>query len=196
MSSENAKKPQKFPVTPAEKVFETPIFSVQKQRATALRTPDELDIFTLRCSHWVNVVPVTTTGEIVLICQHRFGSDSLVYEVPGGAVDVGEKDFTMAALRELEEETGLTSQRILALPDYFPNPALQGNSIGYFVAFDVIPAQGGAHQDPFENIEPILLPWREALVWARQGRVKHALSALALLLAEPLLIQKFGSKDG
>ena len=176
-----------------EKVaFQCPIFRVYEKTAMTKNGEHELKVYTLGCSNWVNVVPVTSTGEIVLIEQHRFGADHFVLEVPGGAVDKGEKDTTMAALRELEEETGLTSQRILSLTGFYPNPALQNNRVTNFIAFDVQPLEKKVdHNDPFEEIKVHLVPLKEAMQMARSGQIAHALSALALLVAEPYLNQKF-----
>jgi 8-oxo-dGTP pyrophosphatase MutT (NUDIX family) len=150
-------------------------------------------MYTIKCSHWVNVIPVTADGHVALVEQHRFGTDTITLETPGGAVDPGENDLTMAALRELEEETGLTSQRLLSLPGFAPNPAIQGNRITYFIAFDCQPlAIPRQHHDPFEDIQIRMVPVEEALMLARSGQIQHALAALALLLAEPYLRSRWG----
>lgn len=169
-------------------VFQCPIFSVHEKTAVTKNEEHKLDVYTLTCSDWVNVVPVTSSGKIVLIEQHRFGTDSFVLEVPGGAVHRNEKDTTMAAIRELEEETGLTTKRILSLPGFYPNPAIQNNRMSYFLALDVHPLEKPvAHFDPFEEIKIHLVDVKQAMHMARTGQIKHALSALALLLAEPYL---------
>lgn len=179
---------RKFSLSEPEKSFSCPIFQVESRVATSHNGAHQLSVYTLQCSHWVNVVPVTADGHIVLIEQHRFGTDSITLETPGGAVDVGEKDLTLAALRELEEETGLTSQRILALPGFAPNPAIQRNRITYFVAFDCLPlAVPRDHDDPFEEIRIRMVSIDEALMLARTGQIQNALAALALLVAEPYL---------
>lgn len=185
---------KKFELQAPKEVFHCPIFKVDERLARAHDGVSQQSMFTIRCSDWVNVVPVTATGQIVLIEQHRFGTDTFVLETPGGAVDPGEKDTTMAALRELEEETGLTTQRILSLPGYLPNPAIQNNRITYFVAFDVQPlTKPSTHVDPFESIRLHIVPVAEAMNMARTGRIGHALSALALLLAEPMLQTRFAT---
>lgn len=179
---------KKFELTEPQETYRCPIFRVESREA---KSPDGLHkqaMFTIRCAPWVNVVPVTADGHIVLVEQHRIGTDTMTLETPGGAVDFGETDLTLSALRELEEETGLTSQRLLALPGFAPNPAIQGNRITYFIAFDCQPlAVAREHCDPFEQIKIHFVPIEEALMMARTGQIQHALAALALLIAEPYL---------
>lgn len=189
--SVNEKEPselRKFALSEPQEDYSCPIFKVESRVAVSHDGVHSQPVYTIRCSQWVNVIPVTADGHIVLIEQHRFGTDTITLETPGGAVDAGERDLTMAALRELEEETGLTSHRLLSLPGYAPNPAIQGNRITYFIAFDCQPlATPRNHHDPFEVIRIRTVPIEEALMMARSGQIQHALAALALLLAEPYL---------
>lgn len=169
-------------------ILQCPVFAVHGKTAVTKDGQHELSVYTLTCSDWVNVVPVTPTGKIVLVEQHRFATDNFVLEVPGGAVHRDEKDTTMAAVRELEEETGLTSKRILSLPNFYPNPAIQSNKMHYFLALDVQPLEKPVdHFDPFEEIKLHFVDIKDAMHMVRTGQIKHALSALALLLAEGYL---------
>lgn len=182
---------KKFELSEPQEVYSCPIFRVESREAKSHDGAHRQSMFTVRCAPWVNVVPVTADGHIVLVEQHRFGTNSMTLETPGGAVDPGETDLTMAALRELEEETGLTSQRVLSLPGFAPNPAIQGNRITYFIAFDCQPlAVPRDHSDPFEQIKIHFVPIEQALMMARTGQIQHALAALALLVAEPYLRAK------
>ncbi len=177
-------------------VFQCSVLKVQEKIALSHDKQHELKVYTFSCANWVNIVPVTANGEVVLIEQHRFGSDSFIVEVPGGAVDSGENDVTLAAKRELEEETGLTSERILALSGFYPNPAIQSNRVSNFIAFDVFPCPiPPVHKDPFEEIQFRIVSIHQALYMARSGQIAHALSALALLVAEPYLLRKFPPKE-
>ncbi|HXN40209.1 MAG TPA: NUDIX hydrolase, partial [Myxococcaceae bacterium] len=54
---------------------------------------------------WVNIIPITPEGKVVLIRQFRSGIWSDTLEIPGGMVESGEEPID-AAKRELEEETG------------------------------------------------------------------------------------------
>lgn len=171
-----------------KEVFSCRIFSAIESLVQHAVQETEASIYTLQFSDWVNVIPVTADGKIVLVRQHRFGTNKVTLETPGGAVDAHEKDLTMAALRELEEETGLSTKKILALPGYAPNPAVQNNRITYFLALDVQPVEDRKHfPDDFEHLEMELMSVDDALSACRNGTMGHALAALGILLAEPYL---------
>lgn len=188
MNEKDPRPPRAFPFSfqDEREAFQCEIFRVH-QKTAVTKKKETLKIYTLACANWVNVVPVTSDGQILLIEQHRFGSDSFVWEVPGGAIDKGENDPTMAAVRELEEETGFTSRRVISLASVYANPALQNNRVYYFVAFDVYPLAKLHPADPFEDIQIHAYPVAEVMQMVRSGQISHSLSALALLMAEPYL---------
>jgi hypothetical protein len=62
-----------------------PIFRVRREKARSLRTAQASDFYTLECGDWVNVVPVTADGQVVMIRQYRHGSHRVTLEIPGVA---------------------------------------------------------------------------------------------------------------
>jgi ADP-ribose pyrophosphatase len=182
---------KKYPMTKPKTVFDCVVFSVEERLLTDFDNSKSLNIFTLSPTNWINIVPVTAQGEIVFVEQHRFGIDDITFETPGGVVDPEEiKDPTLTALRELEEETGLTSRKVLGLPAFYPNPALQSNKIYFFIAFDVMPCENPRPKDPFENIAVHFIKIDEAYELVRTGQISNGLAALSLLLAEPYIRKK------
>lgn len=140
--------------------------------------------YRLDCPDWVNVLAVTTSNQAVLIRQARPGPMKLVLETPGGVANPGEKDLMMAALRELEEETGYTSSRVLPLASLNPNPAIQNNTCHFFVALACHVNPARRHfPDIDEVIETELVDVGGLDGLVRTGRIDHALSALCILLA-------------
>ena len=145
----------------------------------------EQDMFRFVCPDWVNVLPVTREGEIVLIRQFRFGTLTNTLETPGGVVESAEKDTTVAALRELEEETGYTTSRILSLGSLSPNPALQSNRIHMFVALDCAPKEPRTRfPDALEQVVVERVPIAEVETLVRTGRIDSALCCLTIMLAK------------
>lgn len=140
----------------------------------------------LDCPDWVNILPITFDRKALLIRQPRAGALKTILETPGGMLDPHEaKDPMMAAIRELEEETGFTSQRVLPLGSINPNPAIQNNKCHFFVALAATPNPARQHfPDEDERIEPVLVAVEELDGLVRTGQIDHALSALCIMLAQ------------
>ena len=67
----------------------TRIFSIREDRYQLPRHEKEASFYVLESSDWVNVIPLTEQGEVVLIRQFRFGTENVTLEIPGGIVDPG-----------------------------------------------------------------------------------------------------------
>ncbi len=123
---------------------------------------------------WCNVVPITPSGDVVLIRLHRFGIDAPSLEIPGGLIDPGEQPID-AARRELREESGYESDEVSPLGVVHANPALQPTRLHMFVARNCRPAPGGQQLDELEDCEVVLVPLSEIDALLRRGEITHAL---------------------
>ncbi len=159
---------------------------------------DERPFYRLAVPDWVNLVPVTAQGKVLLVRQFRVGIEGSVLETPGGVVDAGEKDTTLAAVRELEEETGYTSRNVLPLAALNPNPAIMTNIVHFFLALHCEPARPRQHfPDAGEfdlQTEAVAIADLDLLV--RSGRINHCLSALAIMLAQRYLGRAEAGSEG
>ena len=172
-------------------LLKTPIFEVEQFSLQDQPGPSEHPWYRLLASDWVNVLPVTPDGQALLIRQPRAGVLRHILECPGGTLDEGETDPTLAAARELEEETGHRSTRILSLGSIHTNPAIISNRIHFFLALDCkIPSDRRHFPDPSESIEIVAVPLQELETMVRTGQVDHALCALCILLARPYLQER------
>lgn len=135
----------------------------------------------IEADDWANVLPITRSGEIVLVKQFRFGSGEVSLELPGGVVDAGE-DPAGTVARELEEETGYRAGRVLQLGIYRPNPAHFTNRVHAFVALDCEAVHDG-QPDHGEDVSVELVPRTSLASLARDGRITHALILATLHLA-------------
>jgi len=135
----------------------------------------------LDCPAWVNVVPVTAAGNVVLIRQYRHGIREVTLEIPGGVVEAGEAPAAAAA-RELGEETGYAAQAIRPLARVLPNPAVQNNYLYLYVA-EGCRRSGPPRPDRFEDIEVLERPLAEISALIRDGHIAHSMviTAFALL---------------
>ena len=169
-------------------IMTTKPFAVEEIHFEYKDLKPEHPYYRMHCPDWVNVLPILADGRAVLIEQPRIGSMSVVLETPGGVVDPGEKDMTMTAARELEEETGLVSQRILNLGSMNPNPAIMTNTCHFFLALGCVPCQVRKHlPDADERITTRIVGADELDFLVRTRQINHALSALCIMLAQKYL---------
>jgi ADP-ribose pyrophosphatase len=148
------------------------IFKLRQLEAADPRTGRPHPRVVLDCPDWVNVIPVTKHGEIVMIRQFRFGIWSLCLEIPGGMLDPGE-DPAVAAGRELEEETGYRAGRMIPLGWCHPNPAIQNNRLHTFLAEDCVQVHQG-EPDEQEDISVELCSREQVNGFLRDGQITHS----------------------
>jgi ADP-ribose pyrophosphatase len=175
--SQREKKMGSWPLLGREVVYKTPIFSLWKEQVTSPRTGEDLSLYVLDSLDWVNVIPLTSAGEVVLIRQYRQGTRALTLEIPGGMIERGESPAEGAA-RELLEETGRKGSSLSLLGVVEPNPAILNNRCYTYLAHDV---EEVAEQelDRGEEIEVLPTPLSEVPGLIASGAIQHSLVVVA-----------------
>lgn len=137
--------------------------------------------YVLESNAWINVVPVTPSGGIVLVRQYRHGIEQPTLEIPGGLVDRSDASPAAAAVRELLEETGHAGRPPELLGIVSSNPAILTNRTHCFVVRDAVPV-GAPNPDPHEDVTVEVHPIARVREMVLQGEIHHSLSVCALLL--------------
>lgn len=155
------------------------VFTVRERKLRSSRTGQAHPFYVLDCADWVNVIAVSEKDELILVRQHRAGTDRPSLEVPGGMVDPGESPLE-AARRELLEETGYAPSELVPIGTIHPNPALQANVTHSFLATGCRRV-ADPKLDSTEEVEVVLEPVARADEMLRNGEITHALVAVAFL---------------
>lgn len=171
-------KPGRWKEIETEFLEDCRVFTVSRTTAESPADGRHHPFFRIDSVDWVNVVPLTSDDEVVMVKQFRHGLREITLEVPGGMVDPGEEPRA-AALRELVEETGYRAGEIYDLGSVNPNPALFGNRLHTFVAKGCERVTEVANDEREETIVE-LVPRRKLRELVLAGKVDHALVLAAL----------------
>ena len=171
----------RWDVIRSEIIYRCRIFSVRRDESRAQGSGQTHDFHVLETRDWVNVVPLTRDGHVVMVRQFRHGIRDLTLEVPAGIIDDTDAAPAEAARRELREETGYATRRIVPLGVVHPNPAIMNNRCHMFVAYD-IEEVGAPQWDTTEELAVEIVPLDRVPELIRCGAVSNALTVVAFHL--------------
>lgn len=126
----------------------------------------------------VALLPMLDGDRVCLIRNRRYAVHKTLLEIPAGTIDPGEPPDACAH-RELREETGYVAGRITLLTEWWVSPGLFTERMYLFRCEDLRP--GRSSLEPDESIEPVEVPWDQAVSMAMDGRIEDAKSMLAIL---------------
>lgn len=167
-----------------QKLLNTPPFAVEEVTLAEDGREIPTHYYRLRAPSWVNIFALTPENEAILVRQPRVGMMHMTLETPGGGIDDNE-DPSLAAHRELEEETGFRAGSMHFLGTISPNPAIMTNRLHMFLARDCrIPEDRSHFPDESEQIEIVKVSLPELDSLLSQGQIHNALASLTILMAQ------------
>lgn len=128
----------------------------------------------------VGVLPITETGEVVLVRQFRKPYECETLEIPAGKKEPEEEPL-VCALRELREETGITAESITFLAEMYPSPGYTDETVHIYKAEGLTYGEMSTDEDEF--IEVFRYPLEEALNMVKNGNIKDAKTIIAIVMA-------------
>ena len=177
----NYQKPESYfkeTTASSELIFDGKVLHLYRDE---INLPDGGKSFREYCKHngAVCVVPLTREGEVICIRQYRYALDRVTLEIPAGKFDYIGEDHREAALRELREETGYTTETLVDIGPLATSPALLTEIIYCYLAEDLIP--GDCDPDPDEFLEMVKIPLEELVNMILSGEVQDAKTQAAVL---------------
>ncbi len=128
--------------------------------------------------------------EILLVRQFRGAVREVCLEIPAGTLDRAADDSTedpdLAAVRELEEETGYRAGRWRALGRFYTAPGFASEEMHLYLATELrlVDAYAGPAED--ERLELVRMPWRKAVDLAEAGGIRDAKTLVGLFWLDRL----------
>ncbi len=123
-------------------------------------------------------------GQVILVDQPRVPPDCRCIELPAGLVGDHDPNATVeeTAIKELEEETGFTAERVERLGDFYSSPGMLAEGFTLVRAHGVRKiGEGGG--DESEDINVHLVPRAEIINFIEQKRAEgFGVDAKLLLL--------------
>lgn len=130
----------------------------------------------------VAVLPITKEGKIVMVEQYRKPLERSLVEIPAGKLEPGEEP-KQTAMRELEEETGYTTDDLQFVTSFATSPGFADEVIHLYVATNIELAENKLDGDEDEFVELIELTLNEAEQYEQDERIWDAKTAYAVLYA-------------
>ena len=126
----------------------------------------------------VIILPVLRDGSIVMIRNLRHTLGEELWELPAGTLEKGE-DPALCAGRELVEETGYHSKRILSLGWFYTSPGILTEKMFAFLATDLTPGPQALEEN--ETITTVVLPPTEIRRMIKDNEIVDGKSIAVLL---------------
>ena len=141
----------------------------------------------------VAVLPLTESGEVILERQYRYPFGEVLVEIPAGKLESPEEDPRKAALRELEEETGMVATDLRYLGDYYPSPAVFDERIRLYLATGLTPTR--QHTDEDEFLEVFTMPLDDLVEQIMAGNIPDGKTQVAALRVYHTLQTQKGEQE-
>lgn len=126
---------------------------------------------------WINILPITTDLNVLMLKHYRPGADEVLIEIPGGIVEGEDTSVEETARRELKEETGYGGGIFFQVGSYFANPANSNNKTTSFLAVN-IEKVAEVHLDDAEDLELHTMPLTEFFDTILTNRNENIVQAL------------------
>jgi len=133
----------------------------------------------------VAVIAITKDDKIVFVEQYRKPLERSLIEIPAGKIEVDERP-EVTAIRELEEETGYTTNKLTHITSFFTSPGFADELVHIYLTDQLekldVPVKG----DDDEFIEIMELSLSEAQKYVEDKHIQDAKTNYAILYLQTL----------
>lgn len=132
---------------------------------------------------------VTYDDKMLFVKQYRYAQHTYTLEIPAGKLE-SDEFILECAKRELEEETGLTSDHFEYLGNMYPTPGYSTEILYLYLVRNVKNVKNPKPCDEDENIELVEMTIDEAYEKCIRGEICDAKTMYAIMYVKNLLDKK------
>lgn len=133
----------------------------------------------------VGVIAVTPEREVFMVTQYRIATGDMLLEIPAGKLEKNENDTYAAAMRELEEETGYRTNKLIPLGTYYVSPGYCSEPLTIYLAENL--EYVGQHLDDDEFLNLSKIPLDKLYEMVMNNEIRDCKTAIAILKAKIIL---------
>jgi len=127
------------------------------------------------------ILPVFEDGTVALVRQYRHAAGKYLLELAAGTLEEGEDPRT-GAIRELEEEIGVTAGKIEKLCEFYVSPGFLTEKMHVFLATELTKTKQKLEVDEILTVERHSFP--DLLEMIRNGEIEDAKTMVGIHSAE------------
>lgn len=128
----------------------------------------------------VAIIAITDSNKLLVVEQYRKALERSIIEIPAGKLEKGEEPI-VTARRELEEETGYTTDSLEFVQAFATSPGFADEIIHVFLARNLKKLQIPVQMDEDEFVELMEVSLEEAQAMMADERIYDAKTAFAVL---------------
>lgn len=132
------------------------------------------------------IVPVFADGTVALVRQYRHAAGEYLLEIPAGTLNAGEEP-KLGAIRELEEEIGVTAESVEKLTEFYVSPGFLTEKMYVFIATGLTDVGQKLEPDELLTIERYSFADLETMI--RDGRILDAKTMIGVIMAKDRIQQ-------
>jgi ADP-ribose pyrophosphatase len=134
------------------------------------------------------IIPVFEDGTVGLVRQYRHAAGKYLLELCAGTLNEGE-DPELGAIRELEEEIGVTAAKIEKLTEFYVSPGFLTEKMYVFLATELTETEQNLEEDELLTIEKHSITALMEMI--RNGEIEDAKTIVGIMLASERVDMRF-----
>lgn len=161
-------------------VYDGVIFKVTKDEVDIKGTTYRRDI--VHHNGGVGILAIQN-DKLLFVKQYRYAVQEETIEIPAGKLEQGEVPYD-SALRELEEESGYTTNTLHTLAQVYSTPGFCNEKLYLYWCNELIKVEHPLPMDEDEDIEIIWMDVEEAYQKVESGEITDAKTIIAIQYAK------------